>query len=297
MIVVGSDGFAESLASQLGAGFVRFETRVFPNSEINPRLMLDGRSVAGEKALLVVRTGSQDDHRPNRMLVETILLLRTLSQLGASPAVVWPWFAYSLQDKSFRDGEPRSAECVLDLLRDAGARAFFTVSSHMDRRDGAMGYYTKMPCFTMSAFPLIAEHLRGKVDRPLVIGPDFTSDFSAKEVSAALGGESSSVHKKRDKDTGETTITSHGITGVGGRDVVIVDDIANTGGTIAKAIKLCKENGAKRVISCVVHAVLAKDCLGRVSSEGEFVACDTIDSPISKVTVVPRLAEFIKRHY
>lgn len=295
MIVVGSDAFGEALAKELGVDYIPFETRIFPNFEINPRIMLEGKDVSGEKVLLVVRTGSQSEHDPNRLFLETLLLVRNLSELGAEPVVVWPWFAYSLQDKVFRDGEPLSARYVLDAFVDAGAKAFFTVSPHMDREEGKMGFYQKIPCYTMSGFKVIADYLKDKVNNPVVIGPDFTSDSSAKEVQAVLGGESTVIHKSRDKDTGETVIEKHELSDLSGRDIVIVDDIANTGGTLAKAIKLCKENGATKVISCVVHPVLAKNCLERVSNEGEFLGCDTIDSPISKIPVVPALAEFIQK--
>ena len=294
MIVAGNDGFAEGLADVLGAGYLPFETRVFPNFEINPRLLLGGKGVSGERVLLVVRTGSQQEHKPNRMFLETLLLTKKLSELGAEVIVVWPWFAYSLQDKVFREGEPLSAKYVLDALADAGANAFFTVSAHMDRREGEMGYYSRIPCYTMSGFRAIANYLKGKVGNPLVLGPDFTSGYSAMEVQSIIGGESLAIHKVRDRNTGETKVEEQSLSIVAGRDVVIVDDIANTGGTLAKAIKLCKDGGAARVISCVVHPVLAKSCLERVSAEGEFISTDTIRSPISKISVVPALAEFIR---
>jgi hypothetical protein len=74
----------------------------------------------------------------------------------------------------------------------------------------------------------------------------------------------------------------------------IVDDLANGGGTLTTAIKLCKKSGAAKIISCVVHPVLVGNCLERVSAEGEFIATDTIESPISKISVIPALVGFIK---
>ena len=300
-VVVGRDHFSKELANRLGADHVMLKTRVFPNFELNPRIMLEGKSIEGKQALVVVRPKSQEEHDPNAMLVETLLTLKNLKEQGAKPVVVWPWFPYSLQDKVFREGEPSSAHSILDMLHDAGATAFFTVSAHMDRQDGKIrniektgDYYDKMPCYTMSGFKAIAEHLQGKVKNPVVIAPDFTSDESAKEIKAMIGGESAAIHKTRDVDTGATEITTHDLNDLSGRHVVIVDDIANTGGTLAKAIKLCKDNGAEKVVSVVVHPVLAENCLERVSKEGEFIGCDTIDSPISKITVVPALAAFIK---
>jgi len=128
-----------------------------------------------------------------------------------------------------------------------------------------------------------------------VLGPDLTAGSGAEVVAEVLGaGESSALEKSRDTMVGDTE-TKGELPELGGRDVVIVDDIAATGGTMAKAVKMCQEKGAGKVICAVVHPVLALDCLNLIRNTGAvFVACNTIESAISRIHVEKKIAEFIK---
>jgi ribose-phosphate pyrophosphokinase len=98
------------------------------------------------------------------------------------------------------------------------------------------------------------------------------------------------LEKKRNLDTGEVDTKTK--LDVSGRDVVIVDDIASSGGTLVNAIENLKN--PNKVICAVVHPVLTGNCLEQVSEKAEFIACNTIASPISKVSVAENIAIFIK---
>ena len=99
------------------------------------------------------------------------------------------------------------------------------------------------------------------------------------------------MEKKRDLDTGKIeTITKLDVTG---RDAVIVDDIASSGGTLINAIENLKN--PDRIICTVVHPILTGECLEKVSALSRFVACNTIESPISNISVAERIAQFINK--
>lgn len=288
MIIVGPrDGFSEDLAEKLRADFVELEKRVFPDREICPRVL---GKISG-RVLLTNRMVIPTD--PNRYLAEFLITLRNLKELGADRIdVLMPYFVYSRQDKIFREGEPLSAQYVLEFLKSAGAASFCCVSSHLHREEGR--FDAAIPAFNISGFSSIANYLKTlELNDPMIIGPDKKSGLFAKEVADILHCESTFLEKKRDLDTGEVrTITKLDLSD---RDAVIVDDIASSGGTLVNAIESLKN--PNKVICAVVHPVLTGDGLKRVSAKSEFIACNTIESPISKISVVERIANFIRRSY
>lgn len=284
MIVVGpKDGFSEELAEKLGVDFVELEKRIFPDREICPRVL---GQVSG-RVVLTNRMSLPTD--PNRYLTEFLITIKNLKELGAEKIdVLMPYFVYSRQDKIFRDGEPFSAKYVLELMKNAGATSFYCISSHLYRKEGE--FSAAIPSFNISGFVAIANYLKTiELNDPIIIGPDKKSVLFAKEVGDILNCEYTSLEKTRDLDTGEIdTITKLDLDG---HDAIIVDDIASSGGTLVNAIDNLKN--PNKVICAVVHPVLTGDCLKKVSSKAEFIACNTIESPISKISVIDKITNFI----
>ena len=258
MIVVGPiDGFSEDLAKNLNAEFIELDRRIFPDNEICPRIMLD-KDIKDEHVVLVNRINRPLN--PNRYLVEYLLTLKNLKELGAKQIdVVMPYFVYARQDKVFRKGEPFSTKYILELLKQAGASRFFSVSIHFQRNEGQ--FPAPIPAFNVSGFESIVDYLKTLgLNNPIIIGPDKKSGEFAKEIADKLDCESSFMEKHRDLDTGEVKTKTK--LDVDGRDVVIVDDIAASGGTLVNAIE--NLNNPERVICTVVHPILTGDCLKNV---------------------------------
>lgn len=288
MLVVGpKDGFSEELAENLKCGFIALDKRVFPDNEICPRIMLDN-GIKDEHVVLVNRMQRPTD--PNRYLVELLLTIKNLRALGVKKIdTVMPYLVYARQDKIFRKGETLSTQYILQLLKDAGASRLFSVSVHFQREEGK--FHAPLPAFSISGFIPIANYIKKlNLKKPIIIGPDKKSGQFAKEIAEAMQCESAYLEKKRDLDTG--TIETKTKLDVSGRDVVIVDDIASSGSTLIHAIE--NLNNPNKVICAVVHPVLTGDCLEKVSKKAEFISCNTIASPISKISVAARIAEFIK---
>lgn len=294
MIVIGPrDGFSEKIAEKLGSDFIELNPIVFSDKEIKPTITKEGFS--GEDVLFVDRMKGAELFNPNQYLVEFLFSLKNIKESGAkSITALMPYFVYSRQDKVFLPGEPFSAKYVLELIRDAGADKFLTISSHIKRETGKIELVPDLDAFNLSAFPTIGNHFKSTSGSDLVvISPDFGSSRSVKEVAEVLGVQEYSLEKDRDLKTGK--IETSGKVDVSGKNVLIVDDIAASGGTLEKAINVCKENNAEKIICTVVHPVLAKNCLEKVKNTGsEFLATTTIDSEISKIDVTSLVADFFK---
>ena len=295
MIVVGpKDGFSDKLAEKLGCDFFELERRTFPDKEIRPRILGSEKITSANKAILVSRMERPLD--PNKYLVEILLTVKNLKSLGVDKVtLVMPYMIYARQDKIFRSGEPLSAKYVLELLKQAGVNRLLTVSCHFS---GIEDLCPGLEAVSISGFKTIAKYLAklGLRD-PVVLGPDEKAGTWAKEIVNILGsGEHTFLEKHRDRDSGKVETEEKLAVDIGGRDVVIVDDIASSGGTLINAVNIVKKHKPKSIIVAVVHPILSGDCVEKVKGAGAdmFLSTDTIPSEISKISVTEDIARFIK---
>ena len=287
-IIVCNDDFGERLAKKIAAKAVKFEKRIFPDGEVCPRLM---SPVSADEAIIINRMTLPID--PNGYFLETLLLAKNLIGHGIKNVdVVMPYFVYGRQDKVFRPGEPSSAKFILDLFEKTGVRRFYTVTSHAQRHKEILDL-SDMPAYNINGLIPIAEYLKKKkFKNPIFIGPDQGSEYFAKTVAGILGYKHDLFYKTRDKKTGEVTMTSD--IDLKGKEVILVDDIVSSGGTLINAINIAKKNGAKEVYVYVVHLVSDKGIKNIAPQVKEFFCTDTISSKISRISVVDFLAEKLK---
>ncbi len=283
MIVLGNDDFGERLAEKLDAKFIRIEQRVFPDGEVCPRIADD---INGSHAVIALRMSLPPD--TNRYLVETLLTIKNLKSMGVKKIdVVMPYFVYARQDKAFRKGEPFSSKYILELLKEAGASRFFTVSSHADRNKERISL-SDLPAHNIDGFAAIGNYLKGTVINPMVIAPDKGAEEFAATVAEQAGCDYAVFEKHRDLDTGDVVMSSDAR--LDGKDVIIVDDIISSGGTMLNAIEVCRKNGAKSVMAAVVH-VVSERAVKNISPHAMLIATDTISSDVSRIPVTNLLAE------
>lgn len=285
MTVVGNDNFAKELATALGAEFVQFEQRTFPDDEVCPRILGD----VNKDVILV--NHMKLPLEPNKYFMETLLLIKTLRELTENIDVVMPYFVYARQDKSFREGEPFSARYVLETLHKAGASRFFTVSSHTEREKERLT--SDMPAYNVNGFVAIGNYLKEKdFPSPIIIGPDNGAEHFAITVADIVDCDYALLEKHRDLDTGEIEMKCN--VNVRGKEVIIVDDIISSGGTMVNAIKSLKDAGAKGISVYVVHLVSEKGIEKISPHVREFLATDTISTPVSRISVIEQFAENLK---
>jgi ribose-phosphate pyrophosphokinase len=146
--------------------------------------------------------------------------------------------------------------------------------------------------------PLLASHVEkfGKLENPLVIGPDAEAEQWAKIAAERLRTDYDVFEKKRYGDA-HVEIRPRK-SNASGRDVLIVDDIISTGGTIVEAVKILQSQGARHIQVACTHPILAPGALAKIKDAGvmEVVGTDTVPSAISFVTVAPLIAEHVRKN-
>lgn len=290
MDVIGSDGFSEQLARRLDARHIRLEKRLFSNLEVCPRLFENPRQDV-DGVILAERMSLPET--PNRYMMEVLLTLKNLKAMKmGNITMVMPYMVYSKQDRTFRPGEPFSARHILEMLHDSGVTRLFTVSSHMERFKPMLT--APMPAYNIDGYSILGEHLKEmRLRDPVVISPDITVSMAAERVANMLATSSFSIEKRRDLATGAISAKRLD-TDFGGRDVVIVDDMVASGGTMVKAIETAERCNGGRAIIAAVHIVQqsAIDLLKKRA--WRVITTDTVDTPVSKVSVIEKVAETIK---
>jgi len=276
---------AEAVAKELGIELLPVSAYDFANSETYVRF---SESVRGSDIFLL-----QSHTAPvNQWLMEQLLMVDAAKRGSArSITAVAPFYAYARQDKKSRGREPISARLVADMLRTAGADRILSVDLHTPQIQG----FFNGPVDHLWAMPVLVDYVRTRVDlsNVAVVSPDAGRIRVAEQWAAKLGGcPLAFVHKTRDVTRPNQAVANRVVGEVEGRDCVLVDDLIDTGGTIAEAVKVVMEAGARSVTVAATHGVLSDPAAQRLQECGaaEVVVTDTLpitaDKRFDKLTVL-----------
>ena len=276
---------ADAVAKELGTELVPAETRTFANGEIYARY---GDSVRGCDAFVM-----QSHSAPiNEWLMEQLIMVDALKRASAKRiTVVAPFYPYARQDKKGRGREPISARLIADLFKAAGADRIMSVDLHAAQIQG----FFDGPVDHLFAMPVLLEHFQKLLDPETltVVSPDMGRVRVADIWSDKLGAPLAIIHKRRDPKV-PNQVSVHEIVGdVEGRVCLLVDDLIDTGRTIAKAAEALKHSGATSVVVAATHAVFSDPAVEVLQSDfiDQVVVTDTLPLEASKhwdrLTVLP----------
>ena len=229
-------------------------------------------------------------HQPNEKLIELLLAARTARTLGATHlTLVAPYLAYMRQDKAFAPGEAVSQRIVGDWLAEL-FDALVTVDPHLHRVPRLAEAVPVRDALALSGAPLLAELVAQRRTRPLLMGPDEESAQWVESAAAAYGFDHAVCRKIRHGDR-KVEIALPQVS-LAGREVVVFDDVASSGRTVAVAAGLLLAAGAASVDLAVTHARFADDAVDVIRAAGvaEIWSTDTITHPSNAVSVAPALA-------
>lgn len=293
MLVVGgsaSRNLAERVSEELDCEFASIEKKEFPDGEIYVRIL---EEIEGKEVVVVQSTC----YPPNQNYMELFLLLDAAKDLDAEKvSAVVPYLAYARQDERFEPGEAVSLKTVAKLIESSGADEIFTVDLHAHSIE-SMPETFEVSAYNLTAAAVLAEYIDEEyaLENPVVLGPDSEAEQWAKRAGEAIDVDWDFMEKER-LGPEEVEITPRELD-VEGRNVIIIDDIISTGGTMVEAIQILEKHGAKDVYAVCTHPVLSDTALEKVKGAGakEVVATDTIESEVSKVSVAPVIAEAIRQ--
>ena len=178
---------------------------------------------------------------------------------------VVPFYPYARQDKKHRGREPISARLVADLFKTAGADRIVTVDLHTDQIQG----FFDGPVDHMRAQNLLTGYIKDNYagSDTVVVSPDSGRVRIAEKWADAMGGVPLAfIHKTRDPRVPNQVVSNRVVGEVQGRTCVLIDDMIDTGGTIAGAVKLLRDDGAKDVVIAATHGVLSDPASERLAS-------------------------------
>ncbi|MBX9244940.1 ribose-phosphate diphosphokinase [Actinotalea ferrariae] len=284
---------ADDVARELDVELVPTTAYDFANGEIYVRF---AESVRGADAFVL-----QSHTAPiNQWIMEQLLMVDALKRASAKTiTVVLPFYGYARQDKKHRGREPISARLIADLFKTAGAHRLMSVDLHAAQTQG----FFDGPVDHLWAMPLLVDYVRTRVDltNVSVVSPDAGRIRVAEQWAAKLGGcPLAFVHKTRDITKPNRSVANRVVGEVEGRTCVLVDDLIDTGGTIAEAVRVLLDAGAKDVIVAATHGVLSDPAAQRLQECGarEVIITDTLPIPeerqFDKLTVLS-IASLIAR--
>ncbi len=230
-------------------------------------------------------------HQPNEKLVELLLVARTARQLGAFHiSLVAPYLAYMRQDIAFRPGEAVSQRVVGGFLADL-FDAVVTVDPHLHRVATLQEAVPVPQAVVVSGAAVLADWVAQRRPGALLLGPDEEAAQWVAQAAARHGNPSAVCRKERHGDK-SVAITLPPVDWAG-QQVVILDDVASTGHTVAQAARLLLAAGAASVDVAVTHALFAGDAIEvmRHAGVGEVWSTDCIPHSSNVASVTPVLAQ------
>ena len=266
-------------------GEPNIEFKSFPDGDSYVKVN-DLSSFAGEEVRFFHRLyPSQND-----AIFRSLLILDVLKRVGARVEFVCPYLPYSRQDKTFLEGEALSAQVLCNLLAGFGVKKLITVDCHFLKNAGEFEY-SGLKIKNLSANKEIVEYVRKKIsDEIEIISPDQGANY----LVSAFGGRSMNKVRGEYENEGEQKESAYRKIktmemdfSVKDKNILILDDMISTGGTMIKAVENVKKGGAKKIICAATHGFFLNNSLEKLAKiADEVVTTNSIPNPTSKIDIV-----------
>jgi ribose-phosphate pyrophosphokinase len=283
---------ARDICKYLGAELGNATVSSFPDGESFVRI---NENIRGRDVFIIQPTCPPT----NQNLMELLIMVDAARRASAARiTAVVPFFGYARQDRKDQPRVPITAKLVANLLVAAGVNRVLTMDLHAQQLQG----FFDIPVDHLHAMPVMVAHLRKlAVQDLIVVSPDVGGVKMASAYATALGTRLAIVVKQRKSAT--ETEASHIIGEVEGKNILIVDDLTETAGTITSAAKILRKHGARDIYAGVSHAVLTDLAVERLrdSELKEFISTNSVPARlttgcrVTELSVAGLLGEGIRR--
>lgn len=288
---------AEHIANIIGVPVGNSNTRLFSDGEIGVDI---NETVRGSDVFLVQSTS----YPVNQHLMELLIMIDAFKRASAGRiTAVIPYFGYARQDRKAKARDPISAKLVANLLTTAGADRVLTMDLHAAQIQG----FFDIPVDHLLGVPILAPYFQEKFkdnDNVVVVSPDLGSVTRARKFAEKLNVPLAIVDKRRPMPNVSEVMNIIG--NIDGKEIILVDDMIDTAGTLCNGAEALVKRGAKKVYACATHAVLSGPAIERIQNSviEELVVLDTIELPEEKkidkikvLSVAEVFADAIERIY
>ena len=280
-----SESLAKELSKKIKANFVKSEIKVFPDGE--SKITLVGK-ISKKKSIVLQSISPLVDTN----LVQVLSLITKAKENSSEVVAVIPYMGYARQDREFLPGEIVTMKVLGKLFKGAGASKIITVDIH-----SLIGLnYFSIKTKNVTAIPDLVEYFKKlSLENPLVVSPDQGGKERVKEFAKEFNSDYIVLEKTRDRKTGKVKIKTKNLEEVKNRDLILVDDIISTGGSIIKATQFLKKQKCKRIYVACTHALLMNDAEKKIKKAGvtSIISTNTIPGKTSKVDISKTIAKAI----
>ncbi|SHH52644.1 ribose-phosphate diphosphokinase [Tepidibacter thalassicus] len=264
---------AEKIAKDLGVSLAKAKVCTFSDGEISVNI---GETVRGTDVFVIQSTNSP----VNNNLMELLIMIDALRRASAGRiTAVIPYYGYARQDRKAKARDPITAKLVANLITAAGADRVLTMDLHAAQIQG----YFDIPVDHLLGVPILADYFKKKnIEDLVVVSPDLGSVTRARNFANQLDAPIAIIDKRRPKANVSEVMNIIG--DIKGKNVILVDDMIDTAGTITNAAYALKKFGAKEVYACCTHPVLSGPAIERIENSviKELIVLDTIALPEEK---------------
>ena len=280
-----SESLAKELSKKIKANFVKSEIKVFPDGE--SKITLVGK-ISKKKSIVLQSISPLVDTN----LVHVLSLITKAKENSSEVVAVIPYMGYARQDREFLPGEIVTMKVLGKLFKGAGASKIIVVDIH-----SLIGLkYFNIKTKNVTAIPDLVEYFKKlSLENPLVVSPDQGGKERVKKFAKEFNSDYIVLEKTRDRKTGKVKIKTKNLEEVENRDLILVDDIISTGGSIIKATQFLKKQKCKRIYVACTHALLMNDAEKKIKKAGvtSIISTNTIPGKTSKVDISKTIAKAI----
>jgi ribose-phosphate pyrophosphokinase len=263
---------AERICKYIGVPLGKATISSFPDGETYVRIE---ENIRGRDVFIVQPTSPPT----NEHLMELLIMVDAARRASADRiTAVIPFFGYARQDRKDQPRVPITAKLVANLLHASGVHRVLTMDLHAQQVQG----FFDLPVDHLYSLPVLIKYLRQRLTKnTVVVSPDLGGLKMASAYADALGVSLAIVAKERKSST--ETEALYLIGEVGGRDVLLVDDLTETAGTLTSAANLLKKHGAQKIYAGVSHAVLVDVAIKRLQNSKIEELITTNSTPVRPV--------------